>query len=153
MKIGGVNMIKENAVHIILSAVIAGISAYFEIIAVPIIMLIVVMVIDYFTGLEGAYVNKQLNSRIGIIGIIKKISYLGLVAVGMVIDYVIKSALTQVGVNIDFGYCIGMLIVIWLIINELISILENLAEIGVPLPKFITKIVDRLKSTIEDKAE
>lgn len=146
-------MIKENAVHIILSAVIAGISAYFEIIAVPIIMLIVVMVIDYFTGLESAYVSKQLNSRIGIIGIIKKISYLGLVAVGMVIDYVIKSALTQVGVNIDFGYCIGMLIVIWLIINELISILENLAEIGVPLPKFITKIVDRLKNTIEDKAE
>ena len=86
-------------------------------------------------------------------GIIKKIAYLGLVAVGMVTDYIIYSALAQLGVSIELGYCVGMVIVIWLIINELISILENLAEIGVPLPAFITKLIERLKNTVESKTE
>lgn len=110
-----------------------------------------VFIVDYVTGLVGAYIARQLNSRIGIVGIIKKISYLGLVAVGMVTDYIIYSALAQLGVSIELGYCVGMVIVIWLIINELISILENLAEIGVPLPTFITKLIARLKNTVESK--
>ena len=132
---------------------VAGVSVYFGVVAIPILVLIAVMIVDYVTGLVGAYIDRQLNSRIGIVGIIKKISYLGLVAVGMVADYIIYSALSQIGVNIELGYCVGMVIVIWLIINELISILENLAEIGVPLPAFITKLIERLKNTVESKTE
>ena len=45
----------------------------------------------------------------------------------------------------------GLLVVIWLIINELISILENLATIGVPLPTFLFKLVGRLKIVAEAK--
>ena len=146
-------MTKENIFQGIITLVIAGVSAYFQIIAIPVLVLMLVMIVDYITGLAGAYVAKQLNSRIGIVGIIKKVGYLGLVAVGMVADYIIYSALSQIGVEIALGYCVGMVIVIWLIINELISILENLAEIGVPLPAFITKLVGRLKNAIESKAD
>lgn len=144
---------KENVVQAIITAIVAGVSVYFGVVAIPILVLIAVMIVDYVTGLVGAYIAGQLNSRIGIVGIIKKISYLGLVAVGMVTDYIIYSALAQLGVSIELGYCVGMVIVIWLIINELISILENLAEIGVPLPTFITKLIARLKNTVESKAE
>lgn len=144
---------KENVIQGVITAVVAGVSVYFGIVAIPLLVLIAVMIIDYATGLVGAYITSQLNSRIGIVGIIKKISYLGLVAVGMVADYIIYSALSQIGVNIELGYCVGMVIVIWLIINELISILENLAEIGVPLPTFITKLIERLKNTVESKIE
>ena len=143
----------ENVIQGIITAIVAGVSVYFGIVAIPLLVLIVVMIIDYATGLVGAYITSQLNSRIGIVGIVKKISYLGLVAVGMVADYIIYSALSQIGVNIELGYCVGMVIVIWLIINELISILENLAEIGVPLPTFITKLIERLKNTVESKTE
>ena len=143
---------KENVVQAIITAIVAGVSVYFGVVAIPILVLIAVMIVDYVTGLVGAYIARQLNSRIGIVGIIKKISYLGLVAVGMVTDYIIYSALAQLGVSIELGYCVGMVIVIWLIINELISILENLAEIGVPLPAFITKLITRLKNTVESKA-
>lgn len=142
---------KENVVQAIIATIVAGVSVYFGVVAIPILVLIAVMIVDYVTGLVGAYIDRQLNSRIGIVGIIKKISYLGLVAVGMVADYIIYSALSQIGVNIELGYCVGMVIVIWLIINELISILENLAEIGVPLPAFITKLIARLKNTVESK--
>lgn len=128
-------------------------SAYFEIIAIPILVLMLVMIVDYITGLAGAYITKQLNSRVGIVGIIKKVGYLGLVAVGMVADYIIYSALAQIGVDIGLGYCVGMVITIWLIINELISILENLAEIGVPLPNFLMKLIEKLKVTVESKTD
>jgi len=144
---------KENVIQGIITLIIAGVSAYLQIIAVPIIVLIAVMIIDYATGMVSAYVNAELSSRRGFVGILKKLGYFALVCVGIAIDYIIYSALSQIGVNIELGYCVGMVIVIWLIINELISILENLAEIGVPLPGFITKLVDRLKNTVESKIE
>ena len=146
-------MSKENVFQIVITSAIAGVSAYFKIIAIPVLVLMAVMIIDYITGLAGAYIVKQLNSRIGIVGIVKKVGYLGLVAVGMTADYIIYSALSQIGVNIGLGYCVGMVITIWLIINELISILENLAEIGVPLPNFITRLINRLKITVESEAD
>lgn len=146
-------MTKNNVIQGIIALIVAGVSAYFEIIAIPILVLMLVMIVDYITGLAGAYVTNQLNSRIGIVGIIKKIGYLGLVAVGMTADYIIYSALSQIGIDIGLGYCVGMVIVIWLIINELISILENLAEIGVPLPSFMVKLINRLKNTVESKAD
>ena len=142
-----------NLFHTVTAVICGAFLAYLNKLAVPVVVMIAVMIIDYLTGLAGAYTTNQLNSRIGIVGIIKKVGYLGLVAVGMVVDYIIYSALAQVGVNITLGYCVGMIIIIWLIINELISILENLAEIGVPLPSFITKLVNRLKNTVESKAD
>ena len=56
---------------------------------------------------------------------------------------------------VDLGYIIffGLPVTIWLGINELISILENLGSIGVPLPKFLLKIIKKLKTTTENKVE
>ena len=39
------------------------------------------------------------------------------------------------------SYCFGLIVAVWLIINELISILENLSELGTPIPPFLVKIV------------
>lgn len=142
---------KETILQTIIAAVCGAFVAYINVLLIPLIVLIIVMVSDYITGLGGAYVTGQLNSRIGVKGIIKKVGYLALVAVGMVADYLISSALGQVGIHIDLGYCIGMIVTIWLIINELISILENLAEIGTPLPNFLINLIKKLKNTVDDK--
>lgn len=116
---------------------------------IPLCVLMAVMLIDYVTGMAGAAYTKKLNSRTGVLGILKKVCYLALVAVGMVADYLITAALVQIGIAIQINYCFGMIVTIWLIINELISILENLGELGVPLPQFL---VDMLKS-LKDKTE
>ena len=42
---------------------------------------------------------------------------------------------------------------IWLILNECISILENISEIGVPLPSFLVALIQKLKKTTENKGE
>lgn len=140
-------------IQAIFAGVLGALAAYFNVLLIPIFMLVAVMLIDYVTGMAAASYTKQLNSRIGVMGILKKAGYIALVAVGMVVDYLITSALVQIGVNIQINYCFGMIITIWLIINELISILENLGELNIPLPKFLVDMIKSLKNKVEDKAE
>lgn len=142
---------KENILQALFATVIGAVAAYLNVLLVPLIVLIVVMLIDYGTGMAQAYVSHTLNSRIGVTGIIKKIGYIIAVTVGIVADYLISSALVNCGINVTINCCIGMIVTVWFIINELISILENLSEIGTPLPKFLVSIVKRLKTTVEAK--
>ena len=127
------------------------IAAYFNALLIPIVVLVFVMVTDYISGMASAKKSGELSSSIGIMGIAKKVGYLALVAVGMVVDYLISSALVHVGIKIQINYCFAMIIVIWLIVNELISILENLGEMGVPLPSFLTSMIKTLKSKVEEQ--
>lgn len=144
---------KENVIQALFSAALGAIMAYLNILLVPFVVLLVVMITDYFTGMAEAYVNKTLNSRIGVVGILKKIGYIVAVAVGVVADYLITNALIKIGIDINVGGYIGLVVTIWFIINELISILENLTEIGTPLPKFLVSFVKRLKITVDNTAE
>lgn len=143
-------MSKANITQGIITLITASISAYFGIIVIPLIVLTLVMVIDYITGMTAAYVNAELSSRKGIRGIFKKLGYYSLVCVGMTLDYILCSGLAQIGVygnNIFFG----LIVTVWLIINELISILENLSRLDVPIPKFLKSVVERLKNNVDDK--
>jgi len=82
-------------------------------------------------------------------GIVKKTGYLAVVAVAICVDWILQSIFHSAGIDIGVTYAVGIIVVIWLIINELISILENIAFIGVPVPKFLTKIISRLKAAAE----
>lgn len=143
---------KENIFKLTFAAIVGGLSAYLNIMAVPVIVLIAVMIIDYATGMFKAWINASLSSRTGLIGILKKVGYLLVVCTAGVVDWLISSGLGKIGIKIDVGFYIGVIVVIWFIINELISILENLAIIGVPLPKFLTSLVHKLKIAVEGKA-
>ena len=136
-----------------ISVALAGLLYYFNIMAIPVIVLVCIMLIDYVTGLISAWVNAELSSKKGIIGIVKKICYLFAIAAAMGIDWLIYSGMTQIGIQLDYTIFFGVLVTIWLIINEIISILENLAKIGVPLPKFLVNVIKRLKTTAESKFE
>ncbi len=141
----------KDFVQILFAGAVGALAAYLNILAVPLVVLVAVMLIDYVTGMAAASYTKQLNSRIGLIGIIKKICYIALVVVGGVIDYLISSALVSIGIHLQINYCFGMIITVWLIINELISILENLGEMGVPLPSFLTSMIKTLKGKVEEQ--
>lgn len=143
---------KDNIIQATVSVAIGALAAYFNVLLVPLAILICVMIIDYGTGMAEAYINKTLNSRIGVKGILKKIGYLVLVCVGGVVDYLICAGLASVGIDYS-SYCFGLIVAVWLIINELISILENLSELGTPIPPFLVKIVHRLKNTVENTTD
>lgn len=139
--------------QIIFAGAVGALAAYFNVLLIPLVVLVAVMLIDYVTGMAGASYTGQLNSRVGVLGILKKAGYIALVAVGMVVDYLITSALVYIGINLQINYCFGMIITIWLIINELISILENLGELNIPLPGFLVKMIHSLKGKVEDTAD
>ena len=132
-------------------AALGVIAAYFNVLLIPIVVLVFVMVTDYISGMISAKKSGELSSRLGIMGIAKKVGYLALVAVGMVVDYLISSALVHVGIKIQINYCFALIITIWLIVNELISILENLGELDVPIPDFLRKSIHKIKDSVDSK--
>lgn len=145
--------LEEWPLQAVFSAALAALISYLGVIAIPVTVLMAAMIIDYVTGMAAAWHTKKLSSKKGLSGIIKKISYLALVCVGMGVDWVIYYGIKSVGVDMGYTFFFGVLVAVWLIINELISILENLESIGVPMPVFLIKIVKRLKITAENVGE
>lgn len=100
--------------------------------------LLIVMVVDYLTGIASAIYNKELSSKLGFKGIIKKFSYLCVVALSVVID----NLTGQSGL-------IRTLVIYFFVANDGLSIIENMAEMGVKLPQ---KLIDSLEQ-IRKKGE
>ena len=100
--------------------------------------LLIVIVIDYLTGIASAIYNKELSSKVGFKGIIKKFSYLLVVALSVVID----NLLGQSGL-------IRSLVIYFFVANDGLSIIENMAEMNVKLPQ---KLIDALEQ-IKKKGE
>ena len=146
-------MNKVTVLKSVTAVVGAGVAAYCGQLAAPVLVLLCMMVIDYVTGMVKAYMTAQLSSRIGVKGILKKLCYMAMVAVGAGVDYLLRGALVQAGIDLHIKLFCGLLVAIWLIINELISILENVAALGGPVPGFLQKLLGRLKDTVEKKAE
>ena len=143
----------EKVLKLGISAAAAGFAAYFGAIAVPLIVLMVMMVLDYLSGMTAAWMHNELSSKVGAKGIVKKVGYMALVAVAMGVDYLIWTGITAVQLSIGYNMWFGLLVAIWLIINEMISILENLSRIGVPLPDFLVKTIKKLKNAVDKKEE
>ena len=98
--------------------------------------LIAFMVFDYITGVLVAISKKKLSSAVGFKGIAKKVFILILVAVGHILGvYVFGSG--DVCRDTVIGFYLA---------NEGISILENAAELGLPLPKKLIAILAQLRS-------
>lgn len=141
----------EKTIKALISAVIAGLAAYAKVILVPLALLLIMMIVDYISGMSKAYINGEWSSKVGFKGIVKKVGYIGVVIVAAVMDWIIYGGLSGIGIDIKMSYYLGLIVTIWLLINECISVLENLGEIGVPLPTFLIKGIKKLQKNIEDK--
>lgn len=98
-----------------------------------VISLLVLIGLDYITGvLKGMYEHK-LSSKVSLKGIIKKIGYLLIVILATIFDRVIY----------DETFAIRALVIYFFIANEGISILENWNAIGLPLPKKIFEVFEK----------
>ncbi len=144
---------EHKGIKAVISAALAAFAAYFGAVAVPVIVLLIMMAADYLSGMAAAYVTGSLSSRKGISGIVKKVGYMLLIAVAMGVDYLIMNGLTAVNMQPGIEMYFGMIVTVWLIINEMISILENLGVLGVPIPGFLQSLVKKLKITTERKGK
>ena len=97
--------------------------------------LIMFVAIDYLTGLMAAYVQKKISSEVGFRGICRKVAIFCLVGVGHVLD-------TQV---IQNGSVLRTAVIFFYLSNEGISIIENIAIIGLPVPKKLKDVLEQLR--------
>ena len=111
-------------------------------------------IIDYATGLCAAkYRSETVNSYKSVKGIAKKICMWLLVAVGAMLDILLSYAADTVGISVGINYVVASAAAVWLTANEIISILENIRDIGAPLPPFILKIAENIRAKSEKKGE
>lgn len=145
---------KENITKGVVALVLGGVTAFLGDLAIPIYVLVACNVIDYATGLMSAKARgEQISSYKGIQGIAKKIGQWLLVLVGWLLDVLIAYAVHHVSPELSVPVVVAIIVAVWLGFNEVISILENLGDMGVPMPPFLKKIVQNLKGKIEDVGE
>jgi len=96
--------------------------------------LVAFVVIDYITGLMVAVLEKRLSSAVGFRGIFKKVVLFSLVAVGHIIDSRLIQSEGVIRTAVIFFY----------LSNEGISILENTAKIGLPIPEKLKAVLEQL---------
>lgn len=128
----------NNAISVILTTFVYLVGG----IDVAMKSLLIVIVIDYITGVISAIYNKKLNSTIGLKGILKKFSYLIIVSLSVILDRIVG----------DTG-AIRTLIIYFFVANDGISIVENIGKMGVPLPKKLTEVLEQLRNKGDGKNE
>lgn len=119
----------------IIMANVATVFIYiFEGIDVALICLLIAIVIDYLSGIIKAYVTKQLSSQIGLKGILKKVGILCIVALSVIVDRITG----------ETG-AIRTLVIYYFVANEGLSIIENIAATGIPIPASLKKALKVLR--------
>ncbi len=135
----------------ILTTVGSVLSSLLGILYIPVMLMVLCNIIDYTTGLMAAKYRKDstISSYKSFKGIAKKVSMWLLVVVGAIVDELTKYATQTVGITVPFTFLIACVVAVWLICNELISILENIKDIGVNIPTFLLPLVKNIKSQTE----
>ena len=105
--------------------------------------LIAFIVADYITGVMCAIVNKSLSSEVGFKGICRKVIIFTLVGIANVLDVEVIGA----------GSVLRTAVIFFYISNEGVSLLENAAFLGLPIPEKMKTVLEQLhdRSESEDK--
>lgn len=95
--------------------------------------ILILMLLDYITGICKAFIKNKMNSSIGAKGIIKKVGYLCIITISVVLDQIL-------GTNGS----LRTLIITSFIFNEMISIIENSSEMGIKIPDTLKNALEKL---------
>lgn len=122
-----------------IGAILTSFAMYMmHIINEAIIVLVFIMFVDVASGLMRAFLTKSLNSTVGWAGAIKKFSALLLIGVAGSIEFMVISAGQDPKGFIVLG------VTSFFIVNETLSILENFAQIGLPIPPILYNVLEKL---------
>ena len=105
--------------------------------------LLAFVVIDYVTGIMCAVVDKKLSSEVGFKGIFKKVLIFALVGVGHILDTRIIGA----------GSVLRTAVIFFYLSNEGVSLLENAAYLGLPIPQKLKSVLEQLHDRSEKEDE
>lgn len=125
----------QNIVHIVLTATGGALGWFLGGMDGFMYALCAFMIIDYITGVANAIVQKKLSSSVGFKGLIRKGVILALVGVGHILDlYVLGN-----------GNAIRTAVIFFYLCNEGVSLLENSARLGLPIPEKLKQVLTQLQ--------
>lgn len=107
------------------------------------IALVLFVVIDYITGVMCAISDHRLSSEIGFRGICKKVVIFLLVGIAQILDVQI----------IKTGSVLRTAVIFFYLSNEGVSILENAAHLGLPIPEKLKAVLEQLHNRSEKTSE
>ena len=107
------------------------------------IALVVLMALDYITGVMCAVVDHKLSSAVGFKGICKKVFILMLVGVANIVDVHVVGS----------GSALRAAVICFYLSNEGVSILENAGHIGLPIPEKLKVVLEQLHGRSDEKKD
>lgn len=146
----------------LVTAAIAYVSDKLGILISLIGLLVLMMVIDYITGMLAA--KKEAvdhpgdpkygwSSAIGLNGIIKKFGILCVIVVSMVLDYLVATLAIKMNFNPPITTLFSLLVTSWFLLNEMLSIIENSGRMGADVPDWLAKYIAGLKNRIDSEGD
>ena len=105
--------------------------------------LLAFVVIDYLTGIMCAINDHTLSSEVGFRGICRKVLIFLLVGIANILDVNI----------IGSGSVLRTAVIFFYISNEGVSLMENAAHLGLPVPEKIKAVLEQLHDRAEDKED
>lgn len=144
---------KMDKIKTTLIIIISAIMDFLGILAIPVFLMVACNIIDYITGLMASkFREEQISSYKGIRGITKKVCMWLLVLVGSFIDIIINYTAEYMGIGFKIPFIVATFVAVWIVVNEMLSILENIIDIGVVLPPFLMPIVRLIRKEVESVA-
>ena len=124
----------KNTINLIIGTLISSVTYFLGGWDFALQTLLLVMALDYITGVCKAIKQKKLNSKTGFAGIVKKFGYLIIVALAVVIDRLAGNT-----------GAVRTLVIYFFVANDGLSILENWGAMGLPLPKKLFDLLEQLR--------
>ncbi|MET3657809.1 phage holin family protein [Sporosarcina psychrophila] len=102
-------------------------------------ILVALVAIDFATGMTAASLDGGLKSKIGMIGIARKVFIFAMVAVAHLIDLLLVES------GFESTELVMTMVIVFYAVNEILSITENAGRIGLPVPEQIKSAIEILK--------
>lgn len=106
-------------------------------------VLVAVMFLDYISGMLASWITKEWNSEKGYKGLLKKVLILLIVMLGVLLDRALAND----------TWLFRNMVLMFFIANESLSILENSAKCGLPIPQKLIDVLEQVKKESETNDE
>ena len=144
--------IKEHQLKLATSLISGLVASFWGIYGPVILCVLIAICMDVISGLVASMASgEKISSKVGWIGFWKKMALILALAFGIFMDSFIPILLGTISLELPFTMPIGTIVGCYIVINEAISIIENINKAApTALPKWIKKMLEGAGKTIDD---
>lgn len=145
-----------NAFKVTVTAIAAGVSAWLGWFGWMVVIFVLCLTGDWITGSLAAAKKGEWSSRLGWEGIWHKAGCIVVILGTIILDIVIGMVVNNIpSIKLPFTYTVLIcpIMLVWYILTELGSIVENAGKMGAPVPDFLKKAIALFKGTVDAAGE